>query len=174
MIQSQCAFPENVWAGSSQGLSECKWWSSNSSCSTISLRGNERHGLGQEDGVLIEDPQGLIYHLTSVSLSPLHLLRAPSLPFLSVCLSSSPAEHSVISHSPVGAGSKSAQLDHRHQSQPALRMGHLWAHREAFPLHSKWETNVAGRKQRGTVGAQTGCGGEKVAAVMREKKIGRE
>lgn len=87
------------------------------SCSTIRLRSNERRGLGQEDGVLIEDPQGFIYHMTSVSFSPSLVL--------SVCLSSSPAEHSVISHSPVGAGSKSAQLDHTHQSQPALRMGHL-------------------------------------------------
>lgn len=71
---------------------------------------------------------------------------------LSVCFSSSPAEHGVISRSPVGAGSKSAQLDHRHQSQAALGMGHLWAHREAFPLHFKWETNVAGREQHTTVG----------------------
>lgn len=71
---------------------------------------------------------------------------------LSVCFSSSPAEHGVISRSPVGAGSKSAQLDHRHQSQAALGMGHLWAHREAFPLHFKWETNVAGREQHTMVG----------------------
>lgn len=73
------------------------------------------------------DPRGVIYHMTSVSpilpllnSLPLSLSRFVCLPF-----SSSPAEHSVISHSLVGAGSKSAQLDHGHQSQPALRMGHL-------------------------------------------------
>lgn len=116
------------------------------SCSTIRLRGNIRRGLGQEDGVLIEDPQGFIYHMTSVSLS-FSLIYPPSL----FCLSAS-RPHSVISHSPVGAGSKSAQLDHRHQSQPALRMCHLWAHREAFPLHSKWETNVAGKNRHSIEG----------------------
>lgn len=111
---------------------------------------------------------------------PQHLFHPPSLSpslcpclsFLSVCPASSPAKHSVISQSPVGVGSKSAQLDRRHQSQPTLRMGHSWAHREAFPLHFKWETNVAVRKRCSAVVDEHGGRRQAMKVVaMREVRL---
>lgn len=99
-----------------------------SSCSTLTLGGNERHELGREDEVLQEGPQDFIYLYDTclfLSVSLTLLLFLPLCLSFCLCALSSTAEHSVIFCSPLGAWSKSAQLDHRHQSQAAPRMGHL-------------------------------------------------
>lgn len=85
--------------------------------------GMRGRGLGQKDRELIEpQPHDASFVIFFFFLCPLHPpLHPPPLHPVSC----SPAKPSVISHSPVGAASKSAQLDRRHQSQPACRMDHL-------------------------------------------------
>lgn len=120
------------------------------------------------------DPEGLNYHMTSLLPSSLSLSLSPSAsPSLSLShvMSVWLPKRGIISHFPLDVGSKSAPLDHGHQSQP-VPPGR--ATREPMGRHFLFIPNerqmLRGRRRRRT--ARRAGGGGQVMKVAEARLAG--